>query len=204
LSAQGGDGGEGGERGEAGHAAAVQSNREVLVVLAQMQGHLLVAEELLSQRQFLAAEPHVGHPVDELYGALGPALQRRGISPFLPTLEALRQQVRLNPNSPETALKLAKAQQGVAAVSRAVNHEAPTPAVVVVAVVRQLGEITVSEYAAAVAGDQVVEVIEYQKASGVLLEAQRLLAQANAAHPSARADVTARQQALIQSWQAIR
>jgi hypothetical protein len=61
LSAQGGERGEGGEGGEAGHAAAVQSNREVLVVLAQMQGHLLVAQELLSQRQFLAAESHVGH-----------------------------------------------------------------------------------------------------------------------------------------------
>lgn len=43
------------------------------------------------------------------------------------------------------------------------------------AVVRQVAESAVEEYRAALAGDQVVETIEYQDARGFLLEAQRLL-----------------------------
>ena len=165
----------------------------MLVVLAQMQGHLLVAQELLVQQQFSAAEPHVGHPVDELYGALEPALQRRGISPFLPVLESLRQLVRLNPNSPETALKLAKAQQAIAEAAQAMTGEAPPQAPLILAVVRQLGETATEEYAAAVAGDQVVEVIEYQDARGFLLEAKRLLERAIAGKPAATKELMASQ-----------
>lgn len=171
------EGGEGGEGGEAGQAAAV-TDLDVLVVLAQMQGHLLIAQELLLQRQFSAAEPHVGHPVDELYGALAPALQQRQIPPFLNTLEELRQQVRLRPEAPTTAGQLAKAQQAIAAAAQAIDGAATPPTVA--AVVRQLADTAVQEYAAAVAGDQIVERIEYQDARGFLLEAQRLLEQAMA------------------------
>jgi hypothetical protein len=177
LTAAGG-GGEGGEGGEGGHAATAQTELDGLVVLGQMQGHLLVAQELLAQQQFSAAEPHVGHPVDELYGALEPALQRRGIPAFLSTLEDLRQQVRLNPQAPATALKLAKAQQAIAAAAQALPEGGAANTLTVMAVVRQLAETAVAEYGAAVAGNQVVEAIEYQDARGFLLEAQRLQGQA--------------------------
>lgn len=168
-------GGEGGEGGEAGHAATAQTDLDVQVVLAQMQGHLLVAQELLKQQQFSAAEPHVGHPVDELYGALEPALQRRQIPPFLGALEELRQQVRLNPKAPSTSQKLAKAQQAIAAAAQGVSGPTAKQVPAVVSVVRQLAQSAVDEYGAAVAANQVVEVIEYQDARGFLLEAQQLL-----------------------------
>ena len=45
------------------HGTSIDNDVDLLVVLAQMQGHLLVAQELITQRQFSAAEPHVGHPV---------------------------------------------------------------------------------------------------------------------------------------------
>jgi len=158
------------------HGTAVQSDVALLVVLAQMQGHLLVGEELLTQRQFSAAEPHVGHPVDELYGAVDPLLTKRGIPPFLPSLEALRQQVRLNPSSPATRQKLLAAQRAInqanqAAVPAAVRRQGATQR----AVVRALAAAACEEYAAAVADGRVVETIEYQDARGFLLAAQRLL-----------------------------
>lgn len=186
-------GGEGGEGGEAGASTAVQSDRDALVVLAQMQGHLLVAQELLEQQNISAAEPHVGHPVDELYGALAPALQRHGIAPFLPSLEALRQQVRLNPSTPQSLQRLAKAQQAIAETARSINGGIAMPAPLVMSVVRELGKAASEEYAAAIAGDQVVEVIEYQDARGFLLEAQRLLAAAAPSTPADAAALTARQ-----------
>ena len=184
LSAQGGEGGEGGECGEAGQSSAVETKLDALVVLAQMQGHLLVAQELLEQQNFKAAEPHVGHPVDELYGALAPRLQRFGVTPFLPTLEALRQQVRLNPSSPESKLKLVKAQQAITAAAKSIDGQAAMPASLLLSVVRQLGATASEEYSASIAGDRVVEVIEYQDARGFLLEAQRLLAAGVASQPA--------------------
>jgi hypothetical protein len=162
------------------HATSSNNDVDLLVVLAQMQGHLLVAEELIGQRQFNAAEPHVGHPVDELYGAVDPLLTKRGIPPFLPSLEALRQQVRLNPTAPATRQKLLAAQRAIdqanqAAVPAAVRRQGATQR----AVVRALAAAACEEYAAAVADGRVVETIEYQDARGFLLEAQRLLSGAD-------------------------
>lgn len=186
----------GGAGGQTGQGAAAQSHRDVLMVLAQMQGHLLVAQELLEHQTFSAAEPHVGHPVDELYGALAPALDRRGIAPFLPTLEALRQQVRFNPASPATALQLAKAQRAVEVAAQTLNGGATTPAPLLLALVRQLGEEATQEYTGAIAGDQVVDMIDYQDARGFLLAAQRLLAAAIASQPADAAALMARQHTL--------
>ncbi|MEB3193767.1 MAG: hypothetical protein VKO19_01415 [Cyanobacteriota bacterium] len=175
--AQGGDGGD----------------RDAQLVLAQMQGHLLVAKELLQLQNAKAAEPHVGHPVNELYGALAPALQRKGVSPFLPTLEALEQQVRLNPGTPEASLKLARAQQAIAEAAKRMNGGLSLSGPSLFSVVRELGKEAAEEYAAAIAGDQVVEVIEYQDARGFLLEAQRLLEGAITRIPADAAALTARQ-----------
>lgn len=196
------EGGEGGEGGEAGTANAASSDVDLLVVLAQMQGHLLVAQELLNQGQFKAAEPHVGHPVDELYGVLEPALRERRIAPFLSSLEELRQQVRLNPKAPATALKLNQAQRAVAAAMQALPESVRTNPEIVAAVVRQLAETAVEEYAAAVAEGRVVEVIEYQDARGFLGEAQRLLSSSLSSPSSARPRLMAMQTTITAMLQA--
>jgi hypothetical protein len=201
-SGLGGEGGEGWEGGEGSHEATAQTDLDLLVVLGQMQGHLLVAQELLNQQLYSAAEPHVGHPADELYGALEPALQSRRIPTFLATLEDLRQQVRLNPQAPATALRLAKAQQAIAAVAQALPGGGAADSQAVTAVVRQLAETAVDEYGAAVAGNQVVEAIEYQDARGFLLEAQRLLNQAVASQPVDAAGLGGKQRTITGMLQA--
>ncbi|MFM7652380.1 MAG: hypothetical protein ACKO5M_05570 [Vulcanococcus sp.] len=165
-----------------------------------------MAQELLAQQNFKAAEPHVGHPVDELYGALAPGLQRFGVAPFLPTLEALRQQVRLNPNSPETKLKLAQAQQAIRAAAKTLDGQAAMPVSLLLSVVRQLSATAAEEYSAAIAGDRVVEVIEYQDARGFLLEAQRLLAADVASEPADAAALTAKRKtvaAMLKAFPAV-
>ncbi|WP_231594738.1 hypothetical protein [Synechococcus sp. CBW1107] len=48
-----------------------------------MKGHLLAASELMQLKDYKAAEQHIGHPVDELYGDLEPALMARGVPPFV-------------------------------------------------------------------------------------------------------------------------
>jgi hypothetical protein len=168
-------GGEGGEGGEGTSATILSTDVDFLVVLGQMQGHLLVAEELLKAGDAKAAEPHVGHPVDELYGAIVPVLQERGVPSFLNTLEELRQQVRLDPASPLTMNKLMAAQQAIATAALAVPLAIRSNPDTVSAVVRKLAEAAAAEYSAAEADGQIVEVLEYQDARGFLLQAQQIL-----------------------------
>jgi hypothetical protein len=174
-----------GHGGHAGHGSGVVSDPEIQLVLAQMQGHLLMVQELVLQRRYSDAEPHAGHPVEELYGTLEPVLRSGRIRPFLSSLEELRLQIRLNPAAPATAGKLTAAQQAIASASRSISAGQPMAAATLRSVVRKLADDAVQEYQGAVAGDQVVELIEYQDARGFLLQAQRLLRAAIAAPPPA-------------------
>lgn len=167
---------EGGEGGEGGSSATVSSDAELQLALAQMQGHLLIAAELLQRGEAAAAEPHVGHPVDELYGAVAPALAARGIPGFLDSLEALRQQVRLDPGAtPVISARLAAAREAISRAELALPVAQRRDPASRLWLVRQLASTAAQEYAAAVDNGQVIERIEYQDARGFLLEAQRRL-----------------------------
>lgn len=167
------------------HSQAVSSDTDVLVVLGQMQGHLLMAEELLRRGDGPGAEPHVGHPVDELYGSLNAVIAAGRLQPFRDSLELLRQQVRLAPGAAGTARRLAQAQQTLLAANAALAPGLSSQPAVLLAVARQLALTAASEYEAAVAVDRIAETIEYQDARGFLLQAQRLLGQASTATPAA-------------------
>ena len=197
------EGGEGGEGGEGASSSERRSDAELLLVLAQMQGHLLVAGELVDQGQLKAAEPHVGHPVDELYGALQPAIAERRIAPFLPVLEDLRQQVRIDPAAPSTARKLAAARQAVAAATRSLSANPVTDPAAVMVLARHLAATASEEYGAAVAEGRVVEVIEYQDARGFLLEAQQLLQATTAADPALAARLRRMEQGIAAMLKAV-
>lgn len=197
MHLQAGEGGEGGEGGEAGPASTMASDADILLVLAQMQGHLLMAQELMEQRQFKAAEPHVGHPVDELYGTLEPALQDHRITPFLNSLEELRQQVRLNPQALLTRQLLRQAQQTIAAVAQSLPGMKSNQAQLVGTVVPQLAQTAVQDYEGALAGDRLVDVIEYQDARGFLHQALRMVRQAKASQPAAAAQLAPLETTLV-------
>lgn len=164
-------------------APAASKRSDALLVLAQMQGHLLMAQELIEAGQVNAAEPHVGHPVDELYGSVAPALALHGVAPFLRSLEELRQQVRLNPTAPETIGLLRRAQQRIDAAAAALTPGDAAPGgaaarnALLQEVVRELAQSAVEEYGSAVAGDRVVESIDYQDARGFLRQGLRLASQ---------------------------
>ena len=58
--------------------------------LGLMKGHLLVAQELLNQNQPKQAEPHIGHPVEEIYVDVEDQLNERKVKEFKTTLERRR------------------------------------------------------------------------------------------------------------------
>jgi hypothetical protein len=150
-----------------------------------MQGHLLVAGELLSRGDAKGAEPHLSHPVDELYGLLEPAIAQGQLPPFRDSLEALRQQVRLDPEAAATVQKLNEARQSIQTASLRISPNLPSQPGLTLAVVRQLALTAASEYEGAVDGMEIRETIEYQDARGFLLQADRLLSQTLAASPAA-------------------
>lgn len=181
-----------GQRTESRHDHhAASSDLQLLLVLAQMRGHLLAAEELLNRGNGPAAEPHTGHPVDELYGTIEAALQQRRIAPFLSTLEALRQQVRLAPNSPLSRQRLSEARAAIArceAALPAALRNNPLPAQLLA---RELAASATSEYAGAEDDGRILEVIEYQDGRGFLRQADLLLSTARNQSSNSEADRSA-------------
>jgi hypothetical protein len=189
------EGGEGGEGGEG--QRAIESELDLLVVLEQMRGHLLIAEELLASNDPSGAEPHVGHPIDELYGAVDAPLQQRQIPGFKSQLEDLRQQVRLNAQPALVQAKLTAARQGIQQAELALAPlRLSSPQAISVA--RSLALVAASEYTAAEAGGQIVETIEYQDARGFLLAAAAVI-QGALAQPDAERSTLSRAQNTLQA-----
>ena len=62
---------------------------DYMTKLGLMKGHLLVAQELLDLNQPKQAEPHIGHPVEEIYVDVEEQLNERKVKEFKTTLVSL-------------------------------------------------------------------------------------------------------------------
>ncbi|MEA5422687.1 hypothetical protein [Synechococcus sp. CCY9202] len=177
---EGGEGGEGGE-GEAGHGNTSHGERKdpgspltYATVLGLMQGHLLVAGELMQRGRAADAEPHLAHPADELYGDLEPELSRRGAVPFRGKLTVLQDLIRTAPTAPATAQAVEEARRSIdQALAVLPNWERRDPAFVAT-VIRELLNTAASEYEAAITDGRIAETVEYQDSRGFVLYAEQL------------------------------
>jgi hypothetical protein len=144
---------------------------EYLTILGLMKGHLIVAKELLALGKPEKAEPHIGHPVEELYAVLEPHLQERKIPEFKSSLTKLHDLVKGKPNSPE----LDKSYQEVMkAIDQAMKANQNQSSEVVFAVIQELLLTAKDEYSAAIANGKIVEELEYQDSRGFVLYAEML------------------------------
>ncbi|MFM7677176.1 MAG: hypothetical protein ACKO5F_16710 [Synechococcus sp.] len=172
----GGAGGEGGEGGESSHAMAGDAGSAVSYAagLGLMQGHLLVARELLAQGRAAEAEPHLAHPADELYPDLEPELLRRGAPPFRDKLTVLPDLIRTAPAAPATGQAVEEASRSIdQALAVLPERERKDPAFVV-PVIRQLLDAAASEYDASITDGRIAETVEYQDSRGFVLYAEQL------------------------------
>ena len=62
---------------------------DYMTKLGLMKGHLLVAKELLDQNQPKQAQPHIGHPVEEIYIDVEEQLEERKVKEFKSNLVSL-------------------------------------------------------------------------------------------------------------------
>jgi hypothetical protein len=171
-SGESGESGEGGEGGEAG--ASGNPDTDYMTSLALMKGHLIVAEELITAGNYQEAEPHIGHPVEELYGGIEPQLAERGVPQFKEQLNELHDLAKTAPESDQLKTEF---EESLAAIDSAIaalpEEQRESPEFVLDVMTRTL-QTAAEEYEAAIVDDKFVELVEYQDSRGFVIYADEL------------------------------
>ncbi len=162
---------------------------DYMTKLGLMKGHLLVAKELIDLKKIDQAEPHIGHPVEEIYADVEEQLNERKVKEFKTPLISLHEQVKaggkdaakLSTNFAASMKSVEDAITGLPATQRT----SPSFALQVIA---GLLDSANSEYTAAIANNKIAQAVEYQDSRGFVLYSQELykaiepqLAKSNAA-----------------------
>ncbi len=147
---------------------------DYMIKLGLMKGHLLVAKELLDKGKPEQAEPHIGHPVEEIYLDVEEQLQDRKVPEFKTTLIGLQELVKSKPNDPKIA---AQFQASMVAVDKAIG-KLPETALksqgFVLKAINGLLDSANSEYGAAISNGKITAAIEYQDSRGFVIYADSL------------------------------
>ena len=202
LSHSSNDGGEGDE-------GSVSSDPDVdyMTTLALMQGHLRVAKELVAAGNYEEAEPHIEHPVEELYGGIEDQLAERKVTDFKADLNQLSDLAKSAPDSAEMKTQFAQALADIdGAIAAIPADQRQSPDFVMAVVVNSLGTAA-KEYKAAIADNKFVEIVEYQDSKGFVEYAdelyQTISAQMNASNPAAHATITKNLAELKTAWPSV-
>ena len=154
---------------------AVSEDVDYMTKLGLMKGHMLVAKELLDLQKLDQAEPHIGHPVEEIYADVENQLKQRNVPEFKNTLNTLHDLVKAK--SQDTKKIEAAFQASMQAVDKAIEavpQEKRESTGFVLPVINGLLDTANSEYKAAIANDKIAEAIEYQDSRGFVLYADTL------------------------------
>jgi hypothetical protein len=175
---------------------------DYLTKLGLMQGHMLVAGELLALNLPKQAEPHLGHPVEEIYIDIADQLPERNVADFKDILTKVQDLVRNKPNDPQIqpAFKAAVAaiDQAIAVLPAAERRSPPF----VLKSVTELLETAVSEYTAAISNGKIAEAIEYQDSRGFVTYAKNNLLPPimGELQPTVASDLKAKMDKLSAAW----
>lgn len=148
---------------------------DYMTKLALMKGHMLVAGELLALKQPAQAEPHLGHPVEEIYVDLEDQLGERQVAPFKEILTKVQDLVKAKPGD---AAVMPAYDAAMAAIDTAINalptSQRQQPPFTL-QVINGLLETATSEYTAAIVNGKIQEAIEYQDSRGFVAYAHDAL-----------------------------
>ncbi|MCG6137237.1 MAG: helix-hairpin-helix domain-containing protein [Nostoc sp. LLA-1] len=147
---------------------------DYMTKLSLMKGHLLVAQELLEQNQPKQAEPHIGHPVEEIYVDVEEQLNERKVKEFKTTLVSLQNFVKSNPKDAKVNTNLTASMQAVDGAIATLPPEQRAKPGFVLQVINELLDAANAEYTAAIANDKIAEPIEYQDSRGFVVYANEL------------------------------
>jgi Helix-hairpin-helix motif len=147
---------------------------DYMTKLGLMKGHLLVAKELLDQNQPKQAEPHIGHPVEEIYVDVEDQLNERKVKEFKSTLVSLQDLVKSNPKAAKLKTDFASSVQAVDGAIAALPEAQRQQPRFVLQVINGLLDSANSEYGAAIANGKISAAIEYQDSRGFVTYAAEL------------------------------
>lgn len=172
--------------------------------LGLMKGHLLVAQELLDQNQPKQAEPHIGHPVEEIYVDVEEQLNERKVKEFKTTLVSLQDLVKSSPKDSKVKTNFTSSVQAVDGAIAALPADERSKPAFVLQVINELLDSANSEYGAAIADGKITAPIEYQDSRGFVVYANDLYkgisSQVAQADPEAHKAIDASFAELIKVW----
>ncbi|MDZ8226870.1 MULTISPECIES: helix-hairpin-helix domain-containing protein [unclassified Nostoc] len=172
--------------------------------LGLMKGHLLVARELLDQNQPKQAEPHIGHPVEEIYVDVEDQLNERKVKEFKTTLVSLQDLVKSSPKDSKVKTNFASSVQAVDGAIAALPESQRSKPGFVLQVINELLDSANSEYGAAIANGKITAPIEYQDSRGFVFYANELYkgisSQVAQADPEAHKAIDTSFAELIKVW----
>ncbi len=145
-----------------------------LVELGLMKGHLLVANELLGQGTPDQAEPHLGHPIEEIYLQIDEPLQAHKIPEFKTTLIKLHELAKYAPANPDIKTGYEASINSINMAINAIPQDKRQSPEFVIKAIGEILQTMADEYTAAVANNKIVARIEYQDARGFMIYAEEL------------------------------
>jgi len=152
----------------------VAKDVDYVTKLGLMKGHLLVAKELLDLQQPKQAEPHIGHPVEEIYVDVEDQLNERNVKEFKSSLISLQDLVKSSPKDAKVGTNFAASVQSVDEAIAAVPATERSSPEFTLQVIGELLDAANSEYGAAIANGKVAAAIEYQDSRGFVTYANQL------------------------------
>jgi hypothetical protein len=140
---------------------------DMMEKLGLLEGHLLIGRQLLQANMSADAQPHFGHPAEEIYTYLAAQIERRGAPAFRDELMALQAQARLGAADP-FGLRYDAVMTKVEALRATVPAERRAAPAFVLGVVAQLVTDVASDYNESIERGRIANKIEYHDAMGFL------------------------------------
>lgn len=180
---------------------------DYMTKLGLMKGHLLVAKELLDLQQPKEAEPHIGHPVEEIYTDVEDQLNERQVKEFKTTLISLQDLVKAKPKDAKVTTEFGNSMQAVDDAIAGIPQAQRQSPKFVLQVINGLLDAANAEYGAAIADNKVSALIEYQDSRGFVVYAntlyQTIAAQMEKEHPEAHKAITTSMAELAKNWPSV-
>ena len=174
--------------------------------LSLMKGHLIVAKELLAQQQPKQAEPHIGHPVEEIYVDVEDQLNERNVKEFKTNLISLQDLVKSQPKAAKVNTDFKTSMDAVDGAIAALPENQRTSPQFVLQVINELLDAANSEYGAAIANNKIAAAIEYQDSRGFVTYANQLFqgisSQVAKVNPEAHKAIETSMSELTKAWPA--
>jgi len=149
-----------------GKLTGVAKDVDYMTKLGLMKGHMSVAKELLDLKKPEQAEPHIGHPVEEIYVDVQEQFQERKVPDFKDKLMRLQDLVKSKPNDPQLKTEFDATMTAIdQAIAALPNEQRQSPAFVL-QVINGLLDTASAEYTAAISNGKITERIEYQDSRG--------------------------------------